>query len=527
MPGSIFLYNGKVRSLTEVDPCAEAISICNGKVLRRGRSDFVRENLPTPVLEIDLQGKTVLPSFSDNLGCLGREIAARSYLDLSSARSMPEIFALIEQATRKGGMGGWITGFGWNKSQWGQQRFPHRADLDLVSPHHPVALLSADGRVAWVNSAGLSQSGIRLETPDPPGGEIQRDPITRAATGILLEKAVTLIHTLHQRPSPQEAQKALREIAGHYHSLGITSVGSFESLSDFRVIRDLVRSSDLHLDLTCHVSWPECEDLIREGSQAGQIINGLRIGGVWCSVDGALTSQTAWMKDPYVADWDKHGVLITPENELRQMVPWCLEHQFSPILQASGDAGCHLALQVLHTDYPRQGKLRAFIAHGDLVQEKDLHFLEKMNLGLITDPHRIHRDREAGEMCWGARWQKALDLKAWKERGVHLHFGSSGSIHHWSPMKALSSSLTPRTSQERHPPIQAEEGLGALIHPLCFQDGIELGSGTLSPGQDGNLVVLSGDPFTTAPAEIASIRVEMTVFHGEIVYRSNQGPEMR
>ena len=525
MSGSLFLYNGKVHPLTGVDSYGEAISICNGKVLRLGKNEYVRENLPTPVLDIDLQGKIVLPSFSDNLGCLGREIAARTYLDLSSARSMPEIFALIEQATRKGGMGGWITGFGWNKSQWGQQRFPHRADLDLVSPHHPVALLSADGRVAWLNSAGLSQADIRLETPDPPGGEIQRDPITRAATGILLEEAVTLAHTLHQRPSPQEAQKTLKELAQFYHSLGITSVSSFESLEDFILLRDLVTANSLPLDVTCHVSWPKCKELGTQGYRPGQIADGFSLGGVWRSVDGNLTSQTAWMIDPYVADWDKHGILITPENELRQMVQWCLEHRSSPIFQASGDAGCHLALQVLHTDYPSQTNPRAFIAHGDLVQEKDLDLIEHLNLGLITDPHRIDRERESGEMCWGDRWQKALDLKAWRERGVHLHFGSSGSIRHWSPMKALSSTLVPRMSLERLPPIDTVEGLLALTQPLHFQIGIELGSGRLSPGQDGNLVVLSGDPIETPPSEIPSIRVEMTVFQGEVVYCPNQQPK--
>ena len=49
--------------------------------------------------------------------------------------------------------------------------------IDKVSPDNPVVLKRADGHSVLVNSYVLKMSGITRDTPDPFGGEIQRDPI--------------------------------------------------------------------------------------------------------------------------------------------------------------------------------------------------------------------------------------------------------------------------------------------------------------------------------------------------------------
>lgn len=519
MPGSLVLHNGRIHPLTGIVHCVEALSINEGQVLRLGTYARVRENLPPATPEIDLQGKVVIPSFVDNLGCLSREIAARVRVDLSATRSMPEIFAAIEQATRKGGTEGWITGYGWNKSDWGWQRFPHRADLDLVSPHHPVALLSSDGRVAWLNSAGLAKAGIRRDTPDPPGGEIERDPITRAATGILLEGAVALIQDALHRPSPEEAANALKDIIQHYHSIGVTSVHSFESVEDFELTRALSGSHPIPLDITCHLGWPACQSRIHEDWKSGERIDGLVLGGVWSAVDGTLSSQTAWMVEPYVADWDKHGIMITPAPQLRQMTEWCLDHLISPMFLACGDAACHQTLEILTEVYEGRGGPHPFIVHGDLIQDQDLDLLRRLGLGLLTDPRRIDSDREAGETCWGSRWNNALDLMAWKDRGVTLHFGSSSPIRQWNPMRSLSSALLSRSHLGKRLPLEVTEGLLSLSRPLTYQRSGEASTGLLSPGRPANLVVLSEDPFQVSPQDVASIQVEITVRGGDVVFQ--------
>ncbi len=64
-----------------------------------------------------------------------------------------------------------------------------------VSPDNPVVLSRADGHSVLVNSFVLKASGITKNTPDPFGGEIQKDPVTGEPTGIIKENAMDLIRT--------------------------------------------------------------------------------------------------------------------------------------------------------------------------------------------------------------------------------------------------------------------------------------------------------------------------------------------
>jgi predicted amidohydrolase YtcJ len=45
--------------------------------------------------------------------------------------------------------------------------------------------------------------------------------------------------------------------------------------------------------------------------------------------------------------------------------------------------------------------------------------------------------------------------------------------------------------------------------------------GTLTPGKRADMTVLDRDIFGVDPMEIADTRVEMTIFDGRIVYRSD------
>ena len=95
--------------------------------------------------------------------------------------------------------GQWLTGRGWDQVFWEGQQFPSKADLDAVTPDHPAFLRRKCGHAGWANSRALALAGITAETPDPPGGEIERDPATGEPTGILLENAMNLISRSDRR----------------------------------------------------------------------------------------------------------------------------------------------------------------------------------------------------------------------------------------------------------------------------------------------------------------------------------------
>ncbi len=47
--------------------------------------------------------------------------------------------------------------------------------LDHAAPDHPVYLPDDTDHLGWLNSAALKATKIDEDTPDPPGGTINRD----------------------------------------------------------------------------------------------------------------------------------------------------------------------------------------------------------------------------------------------------------------------------------------------------------------------------------------------------------------
>ena len=63
---------------------------------------------------------------------------------------------------------------GWSEFQFRERRMPTLEEINAAAPDTPVFDLDLSDR-AFLNAAALRAVGYTKETPDPPGGEIQRD----------------------------------------------------------------------------------------------------------------------------------------------------------------------------------------------------------------------------------------------------------------------------------------------------------------------------------------------------------------
>ena len=101
-------------------------------------------------------------------------------------RRIADIVEKVKQRAASQPPGSWIKGYGFDNTLLEEKRFPTRHDLDAVSPDHPVHLWHVSGHFTVVNSRGLKLAGIDRDTPNPEGGEIERDEAGEA-TGVLAE----------------------------------------------------------------------------------------------------------------------------------------------------------------------------------------------------------------------------------------------------------------------------------------------------------------------------------------------------
>ena len=75
---------------------------------------------------------------------------------------------------------------GWTEFQFAERRMPTLEEINRAAPDTPVFVLHLYDR-AFLNGAALRAVGYTKDTPEPPGGEIQRDK-QGYPTGLLIAR---------------------------------------------------------------------------------------------------------------------------------------------------------------------------------------------------------------------------------------------------------------------------------------------------------------------------------------------------
>ena len=185
----LILYNGNIWTVDPRQPRAQAVAISGGRFLAVGSNDEVLALAAGGAKKIDLGGNTVLPGFID-----AHTHPARSGLDHlrmvdCDLRSIADILAALRKRAAQTPPGEWVLGFKYDDTKTSDGRPLTLADLDGAVPDHPVFVEHRGGHTAWVNSLALKVAKVDEHTPDPPGGQYDRDPATGHLTGHVRENA--------------------------------------------------------------------------------------------------------------------------------------------------------------------------------------------------------------------------------------------------------------------------------------------------------------------------------------------------
>jgi len=182
----LVLYNANILTGDPHRPKAELAAAEAGEIVWVGSNtdlDLFRGRKKL----INCEGKTVIPGFNDAHTHVLAYASKLLGIDCSpaSVASIADIQSRVRQQAERVPQGTWLRANGYNEFYLAERRHPTRHDLDRAAPYHPVKLTHRSMHACVLNSMALSLAGISIETPDPPGGLIDRDLETGEPSGLL------------------------------------------------------------------------------------------------------------------------------------------------------------------------------------------------------------------------------------------------------------------------------------------------------------------------------------------------------
>ena len=528
--------NGKIYTVNENQPYAEALVIEGNMIKYVGSESGAQKYITSETEVIDLDGKLVLPGFNDSHLHF---LSGGHYLlgiNLRPALSKEEFVNIIKEYINERILpeSSWITGGRWDHELWKDKTLPTKELIDSVTQNTPVFVSRIDGHVGLANSNALELAGINKNTPDPEGGLIERNPETGEPTGILKDNAMDLVFNIIPLPSLEENIEAVLRALEEARKYGITSVQDMTQPEEL----DAYQNVNENGKLTCRIYaiWKidKYEDIVRSGVTVGKEEGLIKRGALKGYADGSLGASTAWFFDPYVQNPATSGLPmdIVTNGKLEQWTFDADRNRLQLCIHAIGDRANNYILnlfeKIKNNNSPWERRFR--IEHAQHLKSEDIFRFSKIGVIASVQPYHCIDDGAWAEKRIGEnRIQTTHPYKSLINNNTVLAFGTDWPVAPLNPLYGIYAAVTRRTIDGKNPDgwipqekISVEDAIKCYTLNAAYASFEEKIKGSIDVGKLADLVVLSEDVLTIDPIKIKDVKVTMTVFDGEIIYKSDE-----
>lgn len=537
----MILTNCEIATMNKVNSFVEAIAIKDRKIFKIGTNEDVIQFKEAGTQVIDLGGRLVLPGFNDSHMHLLMYSYNLQNVNLVGAESIDEIIergrSYIEE--RNAPKGKWIIGLGWNQDYFkGQKMFPTRYDLDKISTEHPIVFIRACYHVMVVNSKALEIAGVTKDTPQIEGGYFDLDE-RGEPLGIFREKAQTLVNKCIPEPTAEEIKKMLKDGMKKANKCGITSIHTddFESFASkdyekiIKLYEELREEGSMTVRIYEQCLLPNIERLtgfLKKGYKTGYGDEFFKIGPLKLLADGSLGARTAALTKPYIDDPSTKGIAIFKQEELDDIVEKAHNSGMQIAIHGIGDKAMYMAFEAIEkaiNKNPRDNH-RHGIVHCQITDEILINKFKELDAIAYIQPIFADYDWHIVEDRVGVDLAKtSYNWKTFVEKGVHVACGSDCPVEEFDVLNGIYVAVT-RKDLKGEPEggwlpdqkLTVEEAIYGFTMGgayASFEEGIK---GSIEEGKLADMVILSRNLFEIPEDEIKDIKVEMTIFDGQIVY---------
>ena len=156
-------FNGDILTL-EDELYVEALLIKGDKIHKVGKKEDLLKEASENVELVDLQGKTLMPSFIDAHGHFSGYATSFTQVDLTECTSFEEIAEAIERFIKRNNIeeGKWIQANGYDQNFLEEGIHPTKDLLDKASPNNPIIAKHKSGHMGVLNSKGIKALNITM-----------------------------------------------------------------------------------------------------------------------------------------------------------------------------------------------------------------------------------------------------------------------------------------------------------------------------------------------------------------------------
>jgi predicted amidohydrolase YtcJ len=541
----LVILNGKVVTLDDARPRAEAVAIAGERILKVGSNAEVRalaQKNRTRVL--DVKGRLVLPGFIDNhthFAQAGRLLLGLNLLEVHEPKAFRQ---RVREAAARLPRNAWLTGGDWGAyAKTAEERAfqPTRELLDNETGGRPALISRFDRAYYLANTRALEAAGITAATPNPPDGEILRGQDGRP-NGLLRGAAVRLVQKAIPRPSREQRLAEARRALAEARRWGVTTIHDNTDFETLELFGDLQKSGELTARVWARMwlsDWEKVRDYIAQrklsASQGGWDDGLLRLGGLKAWVDGIMGNSTALFFQPYNHQPNQRGRLrdvMFPEGNLYRLMKGADAAGFTITVHAIGDEANRILLdtyeRVFAENPSRQRRHR--VVHAQVLEPADLPRFGKLGLVAEVQPFHCTDDmRWMEERIGAARSRYAYAFRSLLDSGAMMSFGSdwpgtNASYYPINPLLGIYAAVTRQNlkgepaagwfPEERLTIEQAVRFFTLNNAWATFEEGRK---GSIQEGKLADLVVLDRDIFTRPPRELLQTQVVQVVFNGRLL----------
>ncbi|OGC42748.1 hypothetical protein A2Y85_02435 [candidate division WOR-3 bacterium RBG_13_43_14] len=492
----LIVFNGRFNDFTVNCNKIKALLIDRNEIQK---IYYNTQNLPLPIKKLDLNGKYVLPGFTDchtHLISRGLELQR---IDLTGGKSLDSCLQKITGEKHKHDI---VFAQNYDDSDWSgdEKERLNRRTLDRITKK-PLIMRRVCGHCAVVNTSALKCI--------PRGWHY-----IQSNTGRLCENAALFLNDIF-KPDQATLLKAIGLGMQEAAKNGVTTVHEISDPQRIELLLKFKRCSGLKTRFVLYIYEQHASTMFNAGLVNSWGDDFIRFAGIKIFLDGSIGARTAALKQPYVKCRNRGKVLLT-QVPLKNLIKKAEKNGTQLMIHAIGDRAIDFGLKVLKPYIDKKNSCRHRLEHLELLNQRLIERLARMNIIASMQPNFVRRWQNPGglyEKTLGHRFIDMNPFKSLARAGIHLVFGSD--CMPIGPLFGLKGATDHPSAKNRLSLMQA---LACYTVKPAYAAFEEHHKGDFKPGKFADFVILDQDPEKIDDTD--KLNISMVMLGGEIIYRN-------